>query len=155
MLNDCKTAKEKWGGVHSIIDRWLQERQEMIVAYTSLCDVNEFDEHNPEHCEGVKRLCQIIVDYASAGHFEVYDQLIQEGKDFEDEEALDKAEDLYKTIHATTQVLLDFNDKYEETDDLSSLGNDLSSVGQAFATRFEAEDKMIAVLHVSHKDLVA
>jgi len=28
-------------------------------------------------------------------------------------------------------------------------------LGEALETRFEAEDRMIAVLHVAHKDLVA
>ena len=31
MLENCKTAKERWGGVSEIIDRWLTERQELIV----------------------------------------------------------------------------------------------------------------------------
>ena len=31
MLEDCKSAQERWGGVSEIIDRWLQERQQMLV----------------------------------------------------------------------------------------------------------------------------
>ena len=155
MLNNCQSAKEKWGGVHSIIDRWLHERQQMLVEYCGLSDIDVYDENDPEQGERVKRLCQIMMDYVSAGHFEVYDQLIQEGKDFKDEKALAQAANLYKKIDKTTEALLDFNDKYEAIDDLSSLSSDLSNVGQALASRFEAEDSMIEVLHVAHKDLVA
>jgi regulator of sigma D len=31
MLENCKSAKERWGGVSEIIDRWLEERQQMLV----------------------------------------------------------------------------------------------------------------------------
>ena len=52
-------------------------------------------------------------------------------------------------------MILDLNDKYQETDDLTTLEPDLSHLGEVLETRFEAEDRMIAVLHVAHKDLVA
>lgn len=155
MLENCKSAKERWGGVNAIIDRWLQERQELLVDYCALSEIAEFDEHNSEHGQKIRHFCQIMMDYISAGHFEVYDQLIKEGKDFDDKSALETAASLYEVIDATTEKLLDFNDKYLETDDLSSLSNDLSNAGQHLESRFEAEDKMIAVLHVSHKEMVA
>jgi len=155
MLENCQSAKERWGGVNDIIDRWLHERQQLLVEYCSLSGVGSFDETNVEHQEQVKRLCQIMVDYVSAGHFEVYDQLIKEGKDFNDRPGLAQAAKLYKIIDLTTEALLDFNDKYQETDDLSALAQDLSDVGQHLETRFSAEDQMIEVLHTSHKELVA
>jgi regulator of sigma D len=96
-----------------------------------------------------------LVDYASAGHFEVYDQLIKEGKDFGDKVGLSQAAELYEVIDLTTEALLDFNDKYQETDDLGHLVKDLSEIGQHLETRFTAEDQMIEVLHTSHKELVA
>jgi len=34
MLENCQSAKERWGGVSEIIDRWLQERQELLDAPT-------------------------------------------------------------------------------------------------------------------------
>ena len=151
MLDNCQTAKERWGGVNDIIDRWLQERQDLLVIYCSLSD-------NPDSADTesrVQRLCQILVDYVSAGHFEVYDKLIKEGREFEDEEALKKASELFKTIDSTTEFCLDFNDKYLETDDLGTISDDLSKLGEIMASRFEAEDKMIEVLHFSHRDIVA
>ncbi len=155
MLENCQSAKERWGGVNDIIDSWLQERQELLVDYCALSGISEFDEHNSEHSNKIRHFCQIMMDYVSAGHFEVYEQLIKEGKDFDDKNALETANTLYKKIDATTEQLLDFNDKYQETDDLSSLAADLSRVGEFLESRFEAEDQMIAVLHVSHKELVA
>ena len=154
MLENCKSAKERWGGVNEIIDRWLEDRQAMLVQYCALSglDLNLSD---LQRGEKLRSFCQILVDYVSAGHFEVYDQLIKEGREFDDAEALQEASKLYDTIDTTTERLLDFNDKYLETDDLSSLSGDLSALGEALEVRFSTEDRLISVLHTSHKDLVS
>jgi regulator of sigma D len=154
MLENCKNAKERWGGVSEIIDRWLEERQTMLVQYCALSGLDQ-DLSDLQRGEKLRSFCQILVDYVSAGHFEVYDQLIKEGREFDDAEALQQASKLYDTIDKTTEKLLDFNDKYLETDDLSSLTIDLSQLGEALEVRFSTEDRLISVLHTSHKDLVS
>jgi regulator of sigma D len=154
MLENCKSAKERWGGVNEIIDRWLEERQAVLVEYCALSGLAQ-DLSDLQRGEKLRGFCQILVDYVSAGHFEVYDQLIKEGREFEDADALQEAGKLYDTIDTTTEKLLDFNDKYLETDDISSLSSDLSQLGEAMEVRFSAEDRLISVLHTSHKDLVS
>lgn len=154
MLENCKTAKERWGGVSEIIDRWLEERQEMLVQYCALSGLSE-DLSDIQRGEKLRSFCQILVDYVSAGHFEVYDQLIKEGREFDDADALQEASKLYDVVDKTTEKLLDFNDKYLETDDLAALTPDLSQLGEALEIRFSAEDRLIAVLHTAHKDLVS
>ena len=155
MLENCQNAKERWGGVSEIIDRWLQERQDMLVQYCSLGGLDDNVSNNEQRGETLRRLCQILVDYVSAGHFEIYDQLMKEGREFEDQEALHEAGNLFTIVDNTTEQILDFNDKYLETDDLGSLDGDLSELGQTLEVRFSAEDRMISVLHTSHKDLVS
>lgn len=154
MLSNCASAQERWGGVSSIIDRWLKERQQVLVLFCKLSDGNQIFEEN-ERETLLKRLCELTVDYVSAGHFEVYEQLLAEGKAFNDREGLKEAGPLFESVDKTTEVILDFNDKYQETDDLSSLTADLSQLGEAMALRFEAEDSMIEVLHYAHKQETA
>lgn len=154
MLENCESASERWGGVSKLIDRWLKERKDLLVLFCNLSNKDSGDTAE-EREVSVRRFCQILVDYISAGHFEVYEQLVKEGKEFGDTEGLEKAKVHYKTIDGTTEEILDFNDKYQETDDLESLEPDLSSLGEALATRFEAEDNMIEILHMAHKDAVA
>ena len=155
MLENCQSAQERWGGVSEIIDRWLEERKELLVDYCDLSNAVTSHEQDDSCPSRLRKLCQIMVDYVSAGHFEIYEQLVKEAKDLDDKEGLKAASPLYSTIDATTEDILDFNDKYQETDDLETLSADLSKVGEWLATRFEAEDKMIEVLHVAHKDQVA
>ena len=154
MLENCQNAKERWGGVNEIIDRWLQERQDMLVQYCALSGLARHGNNDELRGEKLRSLCQIVVDYVSAGHFEIYDQLIKEGREFDDEEGLQEAGKLFTIVDGTTEKLLDFNDKYLETDDLTSLDKDLSQLGQVLEIRFTTEDRMISVLHTSHRDLV-
>ncbi len=155
MLDNCKDAKERWGGVSTIIDRWLEERRKMLVQFCALSALKEDQASEEQRGHKLRHLCEIMVDYVSAGHFEVYDQLMKEGREFDDEDALKEASQLFKLVDQTTQEVLDFNDKYLETDDLDTLDRDLSILGETLETRFTAEDRMIAVLHTAHKDLVA
>ena len=155
MLENCKSARERWGGVSEIIDRWLHSRQNLLVSFCHLSEKKSFSDSDKEAEGSLRELCQQLVDYVSAGHFEIYDQLIQEGKAFGDEEGLQQARALYREIDATTDVAVDFNDKYQETDDLSALTKDLSELGVALETRFAAEDRMIDTLHTAHKNQLA
>jgi len=148
MLEDCKDAQERWGGVSDIVDKWLGERQNLLIDYCKLSEDVQFDDE--DSALGLRQLCEKLVDYVSAGHFEIYDQLIREAEDFRDSEGLQRADDFYKKIDTTTEYILDFNDKYDETDDLDAIENDLSTLGEVLAARFEAEDNMIEILHLAH-----
>ena len=41
MLENCKTIKERWGGVSKILDNWLQQRQELIVEFCTITGVHD------------------------------------------------------------------------------------------------------------------
>jgi regulator of sigma D len=153
MLDNCKSARERWGGVSEIIDRWLQERQDLLVLYCNLSTIKT-DEISVETEEALRKFCQIIVDYVSAGHFEVFEKLVDEGREFDDQDGLKQAKIHYQIIDKTTEEILDFNDKYQETDDLSAVAKDLSELGEIILARIEAEDHMIELLHSAHKDSV-
>jgi regulator of sigma D len=148
MLDNCKSARERWGGVSIIIDRWLKERQDLLVLFCKLTAEEDADQIE----QNLRSFCQILVDYISAGHFEVYEQLMNEGREYDDQDALNEAKNHFKSIDGTTEWILDFNDKYQETDDLATLKDDLSKLGESLAVRFEAEDAMIEVLHNSHRN---
>lgn len=152
MLENCQSLEEKWGGVSEVIDRWLAQRRQLLVKYCDLSEFGTFDGENPEHGSKLKHFCELLVDYVSAGHFEVYEQLASEGRAFRDREGLKRGEELVARIQDTTELVLDFNDKYLETDDLDSLAEDLSALGETLAQRFESEDLMIEVLHTAHLD---
>ncbi len=154
MLEQCRTARERWGGVSELIDRWLQERQDLLGQFVALPQLR-VDE---DVTTSLRNLCDILVDYISSGHFGVYEHLLAEADEFDDG-GLELAQRLYPEIQKTTDSVLTFNDNYSDLEelriqDIFHLSTDLSSLGEVLAERFELEDQMIEVLHNAHRDKV-
>ena len=150
MSTDGQTLEQHWGNVTEILDRWLIERRELLVKYGELGEIKTFDGANVSHGSKLQAFCQLLVDYVSTGHFEIFEQLAGEGKAFSDRDGLKEGADLMEKIQPSTELILDFNDKYLATDDLEAVSQDLSNIGEALAQRFESEDTMIAVLQDAH-----
>ncbi|RJG12968.1 sigma D regulator [Pseudomonas cavernicola] len=154
MLESCQNAQERWGGVHLLIDRWLQERHELVRTYDVL---NDSPQPPAANALALQRFCEVLVDYVSAGHFEVYEQLTSEAKAFGDQRGLELAKQIYPRIEAITEVALSFNDRFDNGDcrDSVSLGVELKRLGQLLHERFELEDCLIEVLHNAHQQQTA
>ncbi|MGK0498500.1 MAG: regulator of sigma D [Oceanicoccus sp.] len=154
MLDNC-TVKERWSGVNQLIDRWLQERQEIVVQFCALSGVHELSRDDATADTRLERFCQLLVDYVSAGHFEIYYELIREAEAFKDGSA-DIANALMPQITVTTEVAMNFNDKYANAaGPLAKLPKHLSKLGEVLASRMELEDQLIDALHESHRAQVA
>lgn len=154
MLDNCRDAKERWGGVNDLIDRWLKERQELLVRYCELSGTEDFSRLE-ELSAQLERMCEVLLDYVSAGHFEIYEQLIREAREFDDG-GLELAARVYPRIAATTETALDFNEKLDgrraTEGEMRELFGELSRLGETLETRFELEDFLIEHLHRVHED---
>ncbi|MEJ2043991.1 MAG: sigma D regulator [Reinekea sp.] len=154
MLEHCKTAQERWGGTNEILDRWLSDRKGVLVSFFSIQDA----EGQEKLTENLQAFCQQLVDYVSEGHFEVFEQLFREAKEFDDG-GLDLAKELYPQVEMLTQHFLDFNDKYISSDhvemNIDSLHEDLSELGEKMTERFDIEDQLIERLHTIHQQRFA
>lgn len=148
MLDNCKDSRETWEAVEELLQQWLKERRDVLVKYTALAATLD-RETNPESINaGVERLCQLLVDYVSAGHFEIFLALQKEAEVFADGSG-EVANELIPNIGDTTEVILGFDEKYP-CDHLQDLDADLSLLGEVMETRFALEDRLIALLHRSH-----
>jgi len=152
MLENCRNARERWGGVSELIDRWLQERQELLVCYCGLSAQKE-EQDADALAASLVRLCELLVDYVSAGHFGVYEQLVREARDFDDG-GLELIARLYPRIGKTTELVLAFNDCLDNGSLAEAgpevLSEELSRLGEALESRFEMEDLLIEYLHNVH-----
>ncbi len=146
MLENCRNAQERWGGVHLLLDRWIQQRHQVVSLYQSL--------HALPQASGtpLENFCAHLVDYVSAGHFEIYEQLLGEAREFGDEQALALARQVWPQIEENTQAALDFNDRCDNGDCRDSVGlaRELQRLGRLLHERFELEDCLIEVLHNAH-----
>ena len=154
MLNKLKQAKEEWGGALSIIDNWLDARQKLVILYCQLAGLPPYqDQKNglPQQAL-ITEFCQLLLDYASTGHFEIYHQIIAQSK-LDGEENLKIAQELYSRITTTTDIALNFNDTYAENASDQAMLNfdqDLSKLGEVIESRFEREDQLLEIVHLHH-----
>ncbi len=126
------------------INTLLQERQQVLV---SMCELAELESGNvpPDTViHNLRGFNQRLVDYTALGHFEIYERII-DGKERRGNIKL-VANRVYPSISDSTQLFVDFNDKYDGVDEPESLTNlysDLSSIGEAMAERIEFEDMLL------------
>lgn len=153
MLEQLNKAKDKWGGHHSLIDRWLDDRQQLLLKF---CHMSKLDDATNPHTlpdsEPLNSFCQQLLDYISLGHFEVYESLVTSSKN-QGDASLKLAKNLYPEITLTTETALAFNDKYanfQAIDDYKQLSKDLSLIGETIAFRIELEDQLIETFHKNH-----
>jgi len=153
MLERCKTAQERWGGVHDIIDRWLKQRQHLIETWVELRDLEEYTQMDTPK---IQHLCELLVDYVSVGHFNVYEQLALEAQEFKDDSALKMLNELMPEIDESTAVALEFNDKYDTqkhvSAQLEALPCSMKTLAVVMAERFQLEDRLIEELHEAHSE---
>lgn len=156
MLNQIETVKERWGGVDQRIDAWLNTRQNLIVQFYDLSTIKPLDESQTPLAVAVSQFCQKLMDYCSAGHFEIYEQLIVEAKAFDDG-GIDLAKQVVPKLDELTSQCVDFNDTYDRHctfDELASLPTAISSIGETLEERFALEDQLIEQLHLCHQAVI-
>lgn len=154
MLSRLEQTQQKYGGANHIIDNWLAERQELLVKYCKLAGLPPYDSGSKllPDVSDVNEFCQILIDYLSAGHFEIYDDIVKQCQ-ADGSESAKLAESLYPKIAETTDHLVAFNDKYMAMNvsaNLEKFDNDLSNIGQFLEVRLELEDQLIHTLYAKY-----
>lgn len=152
MLERCRTAQERWGGVDQLIDRWLAERKKLVGHYIALRDRQDPD-ISPQAL--LNNFCSCLLDYVSAGHFSVYEQLVRGAEEAGDERALDLTSQVIPRIETITQFAVIFNDyygpKHTRALKLDVMHSRLLKLGGLLLERFELEDCLIEVMHNAYR----
>lgn len=109
-------------------------QQELLKAKQQQDDLNDF--------------CRILVDYASVGHFELFES-ISKTSDALQARGIELDRALIEEIFRTTIAMVNFSDKYAgklvTEVDLDELIKDLSDVGESIAVRVDSEDRLIMI----------
>lgn len=135
-------------GQAKIIDLWLHERKTLLIHYCQLAGLPPF--HREKQAlptlEQITAFNARLVDYLSAGHFEIYDRIISQAEQH-GASKLNLPPSLYPRLTANTQQLLHFHDCYtdisEDDDALLELDQNLSTLGELLEQRFALEDQLI------------
>ncbi|MCZ6663704.1 MAG: Rsd/AlgQ family anti-sigma factor [Gammaproteobacteria bacterium] len=129
-----------------LIEDMLQQRQQMLVLLWELSKL-DFAKVDQNIRETLEEFQEILVDYIATGHFGLY-QRISEGTERR-QSVLETAREIYPRIAKTTDVAVEFTDKYEALDAPvieARLTTDLSTLAEEIATRIELEDRLILAM---------
>ena len=139
-------GQDRRRGSRDAIGRMIKERSEVLALYWRLAglDPHAGSRQRASTQKLLTEFCQLLVDYIAAGHFTLYERIVN---GTERRRGLaELAQELYPRIADTTSAALDFNDKYDG--DSCEIGDsfktDLSRLGEELALRIDLEDKLIA-----------
>ncbi|MCB1645765.1 MAG: Rsd/AlgQ family anti-sigma factor, partial [Pseudomonadales bacterium] len=99
-------AKVHWANLNNTIARWLEERNQLISMYCGLTAIN----NHQQFASRLEAFCEVLVDYLSAGHFEIFSELEDEARTF-DARGIQLVNVLYPYLEQSTEIGLWFNDR--------------------------------------------
>ncbi|HFQ13739.1 MAG TPA: Rsd/AlgQ family anti-sigma factor [Gammaproteobacteria bacterium] len=142
----ASAAVERREASHSKLRALLESRTETLSLLNELAAMRPF-KPDEEVQELLQEFCESLVDYTASAHFQLY-SYIEEGTERRTS-VKELAEAVYPKIAEATQHILDFNEKYDCSDqcnDLANLDGDLSRLGEILAVRIQDEDQIIELL---------
>jgi len=149
MLDQATQSLVKFSGHSQSLDRWLQHRQLLVSGYFHM--ITKAQATTLPKLSDVRYWCVELVDYLTAGHFQVFSELVPVAD--APQKTTDDFDAKYSSISSTTDVLL----KMQETvfglneDNNVALQEMLSGLGETLAKRLEMEDLLIS-LSLSQKE---
>ncbi len=147
MLNQLESLTERVGGSNKLVDHWLQARKQLLVSYHNLVGIKPGKGSYMQLNEkALDDFCHNLVEYLSAGHFNIYERIISE---LEGSSPLLAATQLYPMLEANTVEIMNYYDSSLENaiddDNCLEFQQALSDIGEALAARFTLEDKLIVL----------
>ena len=122
-----------------LIEHMLDGRKQLLALLFQVSSMEILDK------EFLEEFCQSLVDYIASGHFGLYERIIE--KKERRKAVVELAEKIYPDIEKTTQIALVFSETYgDDMDDIDSIKNKFSNLGEALTMRIELEDQLIAKL---------
>jgi len=126
----------------TLVSELQDERRQVWSLY---CKVAE---QKPFSCSSktqslLTQFSQLLIDYVSLGHFGVYERLLSGTE--RRESVLSEARRIYPDFSKTTEAVISFNDKYDDSKkklSVDKLESDLSVLGENLAKRIEIEDSL-------------
>lgn len=130
-----------WLKTDQMIEQWLMQRQALLVMYNQI-GLSKTQPHRDFKPKFLDSFCQVLMDYLSAGHFKIFEQL-EAAYQSCNAQSLAINKKLLDNILHTTHVALNFNDKYTNPLHFKELPLDLSLLGENLAHRMEWEDSLL------------
>lgn len=154
MLNQLESLTERLGGSNELVDHWFHVRKQLLVAYYNLVGIKPGKESFVRLSEkALDDFCQSLMDYLSAGHFNIYERILC---GMERNHPLSPATKIYPQLEANTLQIMEYYDSSLENainhDNCIEFQQALSGIGEALAARFALEDELILLAFDNNLD---
>ncbi|MEE9551953.1 MAG: Rsd/AlgQ family anti-sigma factor, partial [Gammaproteobacteria bacterium] len=113
-------ATERRQSSYELIDHMFNERRQLLALLFQVSTVGPNGVNTPD-ADLLEEFCQVLVDYIAAGHFGLYER-IAEGKERRKAVA-NLAQKVYEQIEGTTQIALEFSEKYNSDQESINFDN--------------------------------
>lgn len=149
MASTSPSATAQWQRIETLVQAWLDERQQLIVLLCTLQGVRGLSSREPQHKQ-LQQFCELLMDYISAGYFEVYRELVNEARHFHRENPA-LTHHILRQLDSSTDEALAFNADFENPGTCAELKAQLpqriSLLMQTLEERFALEDQLILSIH--------
>ncbi|MBI3563345.1 MAG: Rsd/AlgQ family anti-sigma factor [Gammaproteobacteria bacterium] len=143
-------SRERRSDAQDRLKTLLASRTQTLTLFSQLVGIRPFSA-DPALQGLLQEFCEALVDYTASAHFQLY-RFIDDGTERR-ARVKTVAAQVYPRIVDSTQLILDFNEKYDcedcTTADYSQLDQDLSQLGELLADRISHEDQVIAALSIA------
>lgn len=151
MLTWLNKTRQRYGGRHESVDALLDARHALLVQFVGLLDARKNRRKCLPSCHAIQEFCSDLMDYVTAGHFEIYQRVV-DAIEAASGRQQSVANRILPRIQTTTEFVLDFNDKYggENIDEEQwlNLDEDLNQLGPMLEERFRQEDRLVRALQI-------
>jgi regulator of sigma D len=150
MSHHTHAALQQWQRIELLVQQWLGERQQILRMLFSLRSLVSSDRQRNPLPQRVQQFCQLLMDYVSAGYFEVYRELARETNHAQGGNRALIASILQR-LEESTDAALAFNDDYDTSEHIvalqAQLPHRLNELLVKLEERFALEDQLIVSIH--------
>lgn len=143
------SALAQWQRIESLVQDWLQEREQLLYLLCAIRGMHGTGNQAPVAAK-VQELCEVLMDYVSAGYFEIYRELAREARSFNRQHP-DIVHSILKRLEESTDEALAFNDDFDSPEHIAALEKVLpqrvSRLMEKLEDRFALEDQLITSIH--------
>lgn len=145
-----RQALEQWHRIEQRVQVWLRERRELLALLCSLQGLCGLGADRLPVPQRVQRFCEVLMDYISAGHFEIYRDLAAEAQQLRGADPA-LVEHVMHRLERSTDAALAFNEEYDTPEHvqqlLDALPDRLTELLEQLEERFALEDQLILSIH--------
>ncbi len=146
MLSVDENPPDRRAKSRQLIGSLVASRVDALGLYSQLVTRLAESRDQSAH-ELLQRFCQALIDYTASAHFQLYKYIDEQTE--RRRPVMLVASEVYPRIVDITQLIVDFNDKYDcdfDEENFTQLPNDLARLGEALISRVELEDRLIRAL---------